>query len=100
MGKSWNSNDYKFSVLHDEAAISITSTATKYTLDSNYGFLSFQNVGTTEVWIGGPNVSADNSRGHKLNPGDSISFGNVLEGVVCHLVTKTGETGTISIIKG
>ena len=100
MSKSWDSATYKISALKDEPALDITDSPLKYTLNDDNAFVSFQNNGDSPVWIGGSSVDADTKRGHVLYPTDSQSWEIILEEVYFYFQCATGETSTISIIKG
>lgn len=86
--------------LDDEAKIDVTASRQKYTLNAANAWISFQNTGTTNVWMGGPNMDADTSRGYKLFPGASFIFEQILEAFVIYFECEGAETGTISLIKG
>ena len=87
--------------IDDEVAISVVAaSATSYTLDAANAWVTFQNVGSTNVWLGGSTVDPDNNRGYKIAAGDAFAFCNILEAFTVYFRCETGDSGTISVIKG
>ena len=101
MSKESGFTIYKVTQLADEAPISVTTSATAYTMPVGIGYIYFQNSGTTPVWLGGASIDADTKRGVEILPKAMFGFENILESCKIYFqCTTAASTGTISLIKG
>lgn len=100
---SYESNQtiYKITRILDEASLSVDSTAaTSYTLSNNLQWITFQNSGSSPVWMGSASIDPDNKRGYEMLPKSGFTYAQILEEFNVYFKCVSGASSTISIIKG